>query len=99
MLYRHGDVLLAQVARLPLQAQPLVGLTLVEGQATGHRHRMATGSSAQLWQAGSEYFVEVTGAYALLVHEEHHSIELPQGVYRFWRQREYRPEANTWVED
>lgn len=36
---------------------------------------------------------------ATLVHEEHRAIEIPQGFYRVWRQREYRPDAYVEVED
>ncbi|PHK43852.1 hypothetical protein VF13_24820, partial [Nostoc linckia z16] len=44
-------------------------------------------------------FAEVKEPTATLIHEEHRAIELPQGLYRVWRQREYRPEAYVEVAD
>ena len=48
---------------------------------------------------GSELFLEVKEPIATLVHEEHRAIELPSGLYRVWRQREYRPDAYVEVMD
>lgn len=108
-LYRHGDVLISQVVALPAGSQPVKlkqgdGVTLAYGEITGHSHRIQQTNAAQLWVQdkgvqGSEMFLEVTAPSATLVHEEHHAIELPKGVYRVWKQREYRPDAYVYVED
>ncbi len=99
MLYRHGDVMIRRIDRLPTQASQRSGATLAHGEATGHSHRFAQPNAVQLWEHGSELFLEVKSPMAALVHEEHHRIELPQGFYRFWKQREYRPDAYVEVED
>ncbi|MEH2321438.1 hypothetical protein [Nostoc sp.] len=96
VLYRHGDVLIRRIANLPVGTQRRVGATLAHGEITGHSHRIQQSNAVQLWVHGSDLFVEVKEASATLVHEEHRAIELPQGVYRVWRQREYRPD--TYVE-
>ncbi len=98
-LYRHGDVLLRQIDRLPVQAQRRDGVTLAHGEVTGHSHRIADPSTVQLWAQGSTLFLEVMASTAALVHEEHRRIDLPQGFYQVWKQREYRPDAYIDVAD
>jgi hypothetical protein len=103
-LYRHGDVLIAYVASLPAGAQLVKpkqgdGATLAYGEITGHSHRIRQADAAQLWAHGNEMFLEITQPSATLVHEEHQAIELPKGIYRVWKQREYRPDAYVDVMD
>ncbi|MGI0483835.1 hypothetical protein ACN4EK_00285 [Pantanalinema rosaneae CENA516] len=98
-LYRHGDVLISRIASLPIGVQPQDGTILAHGELTGHSHRLQQADAVQLWAQGSHLFVEVKAASATLIHEEHQAIELPQGIYRVWRQREYRPEAYVEVMD
>lgn len=98
-LYRHGDVMIRRIDRLPHDARQRSGATLAHGEATGHSHRFAQPDTIQLWEQGRDLFLEVKSPVAALVHEEHHRIDLPQGFYRFWKQREYRPDAYVEVED
>jgi chloramphenicol 3-O-phosphotransferase len=99
VLHRHGDVMIQRIDRLPNQARHRDGATLAHGEVTGHSHRFAQPDTVQLWEQGRNLFVEVIAPVAALVHEEHHQIDLPQGFYRFWKQREYRPDAYVDVED
>ncbi|HEY9747996.1 MAG TPA: hypothetical protein V6C63_04930 [Allocoleopsis sp.] len=99
VLYRHGDVLLRQVPRLPNGVQKRAGVTLAEGELTGHSHRLQQTEAVQLWAQGNQLFLEVKASSATLVHEEHQAIALPQGFYQVWRQREYRPDADVEVAD
>ncbi len=98
-LYRHGDVLLRQLSRLPTGIHRKEGTTLAYGEVTGHSHRIAQADRVQLWVRGGDLFLEVQHPSATLVHEEHRAIELPPGLYRVWRQREYRLGAYVEVED
>lgn len=98
-LYRHGDVLVSQVKSLPPGAHKREGTILAHGELTGHSHRIQQSHAVQLWGYGDELFLEVKESRASLVHEEHQTIELPQGIYRVWKQREYRPEAVVEVMD
>ncbi|MBE9049905.1 hypothetical protein IQ243_05695 [Nostocales cyanobacterium LEGE 11386] len=98
-LYRHGDVLIRRIATLPVGAQKRVGTTLAHGEVTGHSHRIQQSQAAQLWAQGNDLFLEIKEPSATLIHEEHRAIELPQGLYRVWKQREYRPDAYVEVED
>ncbi|WP_323194895.1 hypothetical protein [Nodularia harveyana] len=99
MLYRHGDVLISKIASLPIGVQKRTGATLAHGEITGHSHRIQQTQAVQLWVNGSELFLEVKAPSATLIHEEHRAIQLPQGFYRVWKQREYRPDAYVEVED
>ncbi len=99
VLYRQGDVLIRRIAHLPIGVQAINGTTLAHGEVTGHSHRFQQSSAIQLWEAGEQLFLEVKHPSALLVHEEHRAIEIPQGLYRVWKQREYRPGTYVEVED
>ena len=99
MLYRHGDVLIQNVRSIPDDAKKQRHVTLAEGEITGHSHRIKERGGATLYRSQSSLFVSVEAACATVVHEEHGPIELPQGLYRVWRQREYTPERIVTVRD
>ena len=97
-LYRHGDVLLASIASLPPNVHKRAGTILATGELTGHSHRIQQQDAIQLWTRGHELFLEVKQA-ATLIHEEHRAIELPSGIYRVWKQRQYSPDGYLEIED
>lgn len=99
VLYRHGDVLIKRIDRIPLGAQRREGSILAHGEVTGHSHRIQQAEAVQLWSQNNELFLEVKEAIATLIHEEHRAIELTQGFYHVWKQREYRPDRYVEVED
>ena len=90
-MYRHGDVLLAPVDRIPENAVRRPGSVLARGEATGHSHRMQDAQSGTLFDADGVGYLSVSANSALLIHDEHDPISLPRGFYRFWLQREYSP--------
>ena len=92
-MYRHGDVIVAPVKELPANLNRRHSAVLARGEATGHSHRIADPQTAELYDgddAGVGY-IQVVSDVAFLIHDEHKPISLPQGVYRFWQQREYSP--------
>jgi hypothetical protein len=97
-IIRHGDVLLSKINQLPRHVQSKPGVVLARGEVTGHSHRILEAQHAQMFSAGGDTYVQISQP-ATLVHEEHRAIPLEQGVYKVWMQREYRPDANRWVED
>ena len=99
VLYRHGDVLIQHIDRIPLGAQKREGSVLAHGEVTGHSHRIQQAQSVQLWSHNNQLFLEVKEEIASLIHEEHKAIELTKGFYLVWKQREYRPDAYVEVED
>lgn len=98
-MYRHGDILVAVVSEIPSGARKLQHLVLAEGELTGHSHRIAGADDAVLYKTGAEMYLRVTARAATLIHQEHGPIELPQGNYRVWRQREYAPQEIRTIRD
>ncbi len=98
--YRQGDVLLQKIDQLPESAQPVEfenrensenRIVLAYGEVTGHCHALSTATACMYTFLG-ERLIDVKEG-ALLRHEEHATIKLPQGVYKVIQQREYVPEA------
>ena len=103
MMIRQGDVLLRKVDKLPKNAIRLESKILLEGEVTGHAHRIDHGYLFQFqetWQPEPTIFVKAEEG-TTLVHEEHGPINLDPGIYQFIRQREYDPDtmSTRWVED
>lgn len=98
-IIRHGDVLLAPINQLPRHAQAKTGAILARGEVTGHSHRILESHQVQMYSAGTDTYLEIHSPRVTLIHEEHHALKLERGFYKVWMQREYRPDANRWVED
>lgn len=97
--YRHGDVMIEQVACLPDVRRKAKHTILAHGELTGHCHRIAEKGSADLFETPDGMFLHVTASAATVVHDEHDPISLTAGVYRVWRQREYSPEEIRTIRD
>ncbi|MBX9939375.1 MAG: hypothetical protein K2Y32_08990 [Candidatus Obscuribacterales bacterium] len=92
--YRQGDVLLQKVPALPenaIEKECEERVILQHGEVTGHAHAIST-EYAKMYTAKGQRYIEVKPG-ARLVHEEHGTINLPEGYYRIIQQREYVPEA------
>jgi hypothetical protein len=87
-LFRQGDVLLRQIEELPKTARHKEDKVLAFGEATGHKHQF-TSEFADLYidAAGRQY--ASLAETAVLEHEEHANIEVPEGVYQVVIQREF----------
>ena len=101
-LYRQGDVLFRQIARLPKgQQKKRANATVAYGEVTGHSHRLCVEDMpvAEVLEIGDGLFVHVSESGvrieggATFVHEEHGPITLPPGNYEVVIQREYAPEG------
>jgi hypothetical protein len=93
---RQGDVILLPVQQV--DGQKLPHLTLAEGEVTGHKHRISQGQ-AELLQKDGNLYLRVLSETALLIHEEHQAIPIPQGNWIVKIQREYEPEGWRYVAD
>jgi hypothetical protein len=98
-MWRHGDVMIAAVERIPADAKKLPHRILAKGEITGHAHRLGESDDVALFEADGQSFLAVLSGAATVLHEEHHAIRLPQGNYRFWIQREYTPAEIVRVRD
>ena len=90
-MYRHGDVIIVAADAIPADAIRRPTTILARGEATGHSHRIEDPKSAEVFDRDSIGYLRVTARQARLVHDEHHPIVLPRGIFRFWMQREYTP--------
>ena len=88
---RQGDVILV-AASGTATGEKLPHLTLAEGEMTGHRHRISEGE-AELYERDGTLYLKVLSPTALLTHEEHQSIAIPQGDWQVRIQREYEPQG------
>lgn len=84
--YRHGDLLIEQINKLPKELKKQKTNTLLEGIATGHAHR-AEGGDVYSDKDGN-IFIKVNDT-AILTHDEHSDVELENGYYKVIRQQEY----------
>lgn len=99
--YRQGDVLFRKVQRIPSGGKKRISGHILEGEATGHIHRLAEDDLAQaevLEFAEGKLFISAEGGVSI-IHEEHAPITLPPGNYEVVRQREYSPEEIRNVAD
>jgi len=84
--YRQGDLLITEVKALPKGLKERVSLVLVEGESTGHKHRLESG---KVFEGKDGLLYLLLSQNAQLRHEEHGTIGLPKGKYVVIRQREY----------
>lgn len=85
--YRHGDLLIEQVDSIPEKAKLRKSSIILNGEATGHSHKLNNG--LVLDDEGT-VFLDVKES-ATITHEEHNTIKLPPGKYIVIRQQEYDP--------
>jgi len=73
-------------------------VVLAHGEVTGHTHGISS-RAANLFEApGGDRFLALTRA-AVLTHEEHGNIDLPKGMFKVVRQREYQQGSQRLVAD
>lgn len=85
-MYRQGDVLLTRIEVLPEGLTRRSSQVIVEGEATGHQHRLVAGDVLQ--DAQGRLYLAVF-QHTQVVHQDHQPLELDPGLYAITRQREY----------
>lgn len=99
-LYRQGDVLIRRVKTMPKKsAVRRESGHILEGEATGHIHRVEDLTKAEVLEVGDGLYLRVGSEGVRIIHEEHDPITLPAGKFEVIRQREYSPEAIRNVAD
>lgn len=96
-MYRQGDVLIVESKREMRNMKVQRDNVLVYGEATGHAHRVE-GDGAVVMEGSGGKVIDASKAFRV-VHEEHDTIEIPEGFYRIIRQREYDEEQIRYVAD
>lgn len=92
--YRQGDVLLKKAHHIPPGFKKSDDPVLVQGETTGHAHRVT--GQVQVFR-GPRGMMYVSGK-GMLMHEEHGPIPI-DGIYEIQRQREYNPFEQRVVQD
>jgi hypothetical protein len=96
-ILRQGDVLIIPSDKTT-KGKKLSHLTLAEGEVTGHSHRISNGE-AELFERNGILYLKVLSPTAILTHEEHAQVTIPQGSWEIRIQREYDPKGWRYVAD
>ncbi len=83
---RQGDLVIKEVRELPQNLLVVKNGVILEGESTGHAHRLVGGSVFKDNQ--NLMYLKVTSK-AKIVHEEHKPISLSKGMYAVLRTREW----------
>lgn len=94
-MYRQGDILFV-VDTIPASAVVAESPVVAYGEATGHSHRLE--GDAVVLNSPRDMFVRASKG-AAIVHDEHDTIQLPEGEYRVIRQREFDEGEIRYVSD
>jgi hypothetical protein len=90
--HRQGDLLFEKIDRIPKKAVKRNTDIILEGEATGHAHRLVNGELFRgpglRWERDFDVFINA-GSRTEIVHEEHGTIGLEPGKWKVTRQREH----------
>ena len=92
-IYRHGDILLKQIADIPKNAKLLNTKVLAEGEATGHLHEFM--GKVKIYDIDSTTSEEITSKFveileaSQLTHPEHKTLIIEPGNYQVIRENEW----------
>ena len=97
-LYRHGDLLIRQVKKIPLSARRLSTNIVAHGE-NGHRHKLHGSHQVYGTHSSQNYrIIEPTYFQAKeeisLKHQEHNTLKISKGLYEILHEREYNPFKN-----
>jgi hypothetical protein len=92
--WRQGDIYFVKVDSETERSAPapVKSGIIAKGEHTGHAHRVAQSSiaaGALLYLAGRSMYLRAPEQGATIVHNEHHAIALPAGLYAVVPQREF----------
>lgn len=88
--YRHGDVHLQTIEPADVSAlTKLPAISLAEGTATGHSHRIDDPTAAEMYSGPDGTKILVASRPVTISHEEHNAITIPPGSYRVSIKRQF----------
>ena len=94
MIYRHGDVILQSIEKLPKSGQITTQVCLAEGEATGHHHMLTCEDGIDVVLEAKEILFKIESP-GTLTHQEHDLITIDPGIYRVSREQEFDHFART----
>lgn len=88
---RQGDLRIEAVEKIPKDAKKIDSFVIAEGETTGHKHQVRpVKGQVTIFETPQVKYVEVEkGGMAELIHEEHGTINLPEGVHEIKIQKQY----------
>ena len=97
---RQGDLLFIKVANIPEGTTVRKSGIILEGEATGHCHRVSPACKATVNFLGENMFVEALQASPTeIIHPEHDTTFLDSGSWSVVRQQTKTPSGWAKVED
>ena len=103
-IYRHGDLLIIATDSIPKGLKQKENTVLLEGETTGHMHALDKAKvflNSVAPSRDTDYLIGYfeTEEGAALTHQEHETIALPPGAYKFYHQREFDEQEERAVID
>jgi len=86
--YQQGDCLIKRIDSIPAEAKESNKTVLVEGEHTGHAHRLARNASAVIMILGAAQYLRVYRDTPV-EHEEHDTQIIPPGDYEIDQVKEF----------
>lgn len=94
--YRHGDVILVALDKLPKTSLKKVAsgkdYVLAEGEVTGHKHVITAerGTKVEILKDDNgRYYLKVNDKAATLTHQEHNALTVEPGIYLVGKEQEH----------
>lgn len=90
-IYRHGDLLIREVDKIPTEAKKVSRGKLNKlalGEVTGHSHKLETIQVVDVFELNGVKYFNIP-VEASLSHEEHKTLKLKPATYTVLTEREY----------
>lgn len=89
-LVRHGDLLIKKIDKLPDNLNIQKDNIVMRGEFTGHHHTLVCDELAVFTDINGNKYIDLKKDSAI-THQEHKTLELPQGYYEVIIEKEFDP--------
>ena len=91
-IYRHGDLTIKQVSKIPESATQLSTTIIALGEKTGHHHQLV--GQVQVYETPDKQVLFEAKQDVIVKHQEHNTLKIAKGNYVVIHEREYDPFKN-----
>jgi len=99
-ILRHGDILFREVTDIPKNARNIKSDIVAMGEKTGHHHKLV--GAFQMYESTENgqavKYIDIS-QQTRLTHQEHNTLDIPQGKYVIVNEREYDPFSDVSVNE
>ena len=88
-IYRHGDLSIRQVAKIPDNVIQLSPTIIAFGEKTGHNHQLV--GQVQVYETPDKQIHFEAKQDVIVKHQEHNTLKIAKGNYVVIHEREYDP--------